>query len=144
MRILDRDSNGWRRSGFEFYGAMMLRSFFTAFWRRSIVGVVSDVNGNPLRLARVDLRNLKTFGVLHCISGEQGDFHFDGLSMNVDYQIIVMFGDNISLPVRISSHSPDCELFLRFEPEPSAVTARLTVISQELGCSSRPLSDERL
>lgn len=54
---------------------------------RSVSGTVSDADGKPVSGAVVQLENKKTLQVRSFISKEQGDYFFNGLSTDVDYEL---------------------------------------------------------
>lgn len=54
---------------------------------RSVSGIVTDENGQPVPGAIVQLKNLKTLEVRSFIAKEMGDYYFHGLSTDVDYEL---------------------------------------------------------
>jgi hypothetical protein len=54
---------------------------------RSVSGIVTDANGAPVPGAVVQLKNTKTLQVRSFIAREQGDYNFQGLSTDVDYEV---------------------------------------------------------
>ncbi len=54
---------------------------------RSVEGVVTDPEGNPVEGAVVQLKNTKTLQVRSYITGKNGTYSFHGLSQNVDYEL---------------------------------------------------------
>ena len=54
---------------------------------RSVDGQATDGKGAPLEKAVVYLKNTKTLQVRTYISDENGSFHFQGLSTDVDYEL---------------------------------------------------------
>lgn len=54
---------------------------------RSVSGVVADASGNPVPGAVVQLKNTKTLEIRSFIAKEMGDYVFQGLSTDVDYEL---------------------------------------------------------
>ncbi|MBS1875051.1 MAG: carboxypeptidase regulatory-like domain-containing protein [Acidobacteria bacterium] len=54
---------------------------------RSVQGVVVDSGDNVVQGAVVQLKDTKTLQVRSFITQEKGEFHFAGLSTNIDYQL---------------------------------------------------------
>jgi hypothetical protein len=54
---------------------------------RSVEGVVTDDQGNPVVGAVVHLKNTKTLQIRSFITKEDGRYSFHGLSTNVDYEL---------------------------------------------------------
>jgi hypothetical protein len=54
---------------------------------RSVQGVVLDSADNPVDGAVVQLKDTKTLQVRSFITQEKGQYHFAGLSTNVDYEL---------------------------------------------------------
>lgn len=54
---------------------------------RSVSGVVTDASGAPAPGAVVQLKNTKTLQVRSFIAREQGEYNFQGLSTDVDYEL---------------------------------------------------------
>ena len=52
---------------------------------KSVSGVVTDEEGNPVPGAVVQLKNTKTLQVRSFIAKEQGEYYFHGLATDVDY-----------------------------------------------------------
>jgi hypothetical protein len=86
---------------------------------RCLVGQVLDESGDPLVLARVELRNLRTWAVLRCVTDGRGRFHFDNLGRKDDFEIAVVHQDRRSLPLAVWSKASIFEVQLQFEPVPS-------------------------
>ena len=53
---------------------------------RAVTGVVTSDNGEPDPGAVVQLKNMKTLQVRSFIAKEKGEFYFNGLSTDVDYE----------------------------------------------------------
>jgi len=54
---------------------------------RSLSGIVTDAGGAPAAGAVVQLKNLKTLQIRSYIAREKGDYHFNGLGTDVDYEV---------------------------------------------------------
>jgi hypothetical protein len=54
---------------------------------KSVSGIVADANGNPAPGAVVQLKNTKTLQVRSFIAKEMGEYYFQGLAADVDYEI---------------------------------------------------------
>lgn len=70
---------------------------------RTIHGQVVDKDGNIVKNAVVQLRNLKTQVIRSYISDDQGEYRFAGLDPNIDYEIHAEAGDMTSAVHKISS-----------------------------------------
>jgi hypothetical protein len=54
---------------------------------KSVSGIVTDENGSPVSGAVVQLKNTKTLQVRSFLTREQGDYYFNGLATDVDYEL---------------------------------------------------------
>ena len=54
---------------------------------RSVQGTVSDITGNPVDGAVVQLKNTKSLQIRSFITKDQGSYYFHGLSPDVDYEV---------------------------------------------------------
>src|SRR5437588_4266345 len=54
---------------------------------RSVSGIVTDAGGAPVPGAVVQLKNTKTLQVRSFIAKENGDYIFQGLSTDIDYEL---------------------------------------------------------
>jgi len=54
---------------------------------RAVSGIVTDAGGAPVPGAVVQLKNTKTLQVRSFIAKENGDYIFQGLSSDVDYEL---------------------------------------------------------
>ena len=54
---------------------------------RSVTGIVTDVAGNPVPGAVVQLENMKTMQIRSFIAKDKGDYYFHGLDLDVDYKV---------------------------------------------------------
>jgi hypothetical protein len=54
---------------------------------RSVQGTISNAAGNAVPGAVVQLKNTKSLQIRSFITKEQGDYYFNGLSPDVDYEL---------------------------------------------------------
>jgi hypothetical protein len=54
---------------------------------RIVQGIVTDASSNPVQGAVVQLKDTKTLQVRSFFTQQNGDYHFAGLSTNVDYEL---------------------------------------------------------
>ena len=54
---------------------------------RSVQGVVTDTNGNPVVDASVQLKDTKQLQIRSFRTGSDGSYHFSGLSTNIEYEL---------------------------------------------------------
>lgn len=54
---------------------------------RSVRGVVTDAAGKPVAKAVVQLKNTRSLQIRSFITEANGEYHFAGLSTNVDYEL---------------------------------------------------------
>jgi hypothetical protein len=54
---------------------------------KSVSGIVTDANGSPVPGAVVQLKNTKTLQVRSFIAKEMGEYFFQGLATDVDYEL---------------------------------------------------------
>ena len=54
---------------------------------KSVSGIVTDANGTPVPGAVVQLKNTKTLQVRSFIAKEMGEYFFQGLATDVDYEL---------------------------------------------------------
>ena len=53
---------------------------------RSVSGVVTNESGEPVPGAIVQLKNMKTLQVRSFIAKDKGEYYFNGLSTDIDYE----------------------------------------------------------
>jgi Carboxypeptidase regulatory-like domain len=82
---------------------------------RSVQGLVSDKDDQPLQNAVVFLKNLRTNVVLSHYSDAEGNYRFTGLDPNVDYEIYAESGDQKSLARTVTSLDSRKELTLNLK-----------------------------
>ena len=70
--------------------AMLLIAGLSAspqFARRYLTGVVTDLRGNALRGAAVQLENTDSLAIESYITDQDGRYHFSGLHDDIDYNL---------------------------------------------------------
>ena len=85
---------------------------------KSIVGLVTDHKDASLEGAVVYLKDLKSLAVKSYISDAKGEFHFRGLSPNVDYEVHAEHNGNSSKTRTVSSFDSrtNIQMTLKIEP----------------------------
>jgi Carboxypeptidase regulatory-like domain len=63
---------------------------------RTVQGVVLDGSDNPITGAVVQLKDTKTLQIRSFITQDKGEYHFAGLSTNVDYELKADHGGSSS------------------------------------------------
>lgn len=81
---------------------------------KTVTGIVSDEAGAPIAGAIVQLKNMKTLQVRSFIAREKGDYYFNGLSADVDWELKAQSNGKESAPRRISTFDSHMELTLNF------------------------------
>jgi hypothetical protein len=104
--------------------------------KRSLFGVVTDLDGHPLHTARVEIRNLSNGRTLRDVTDDQGRFYFGGLSPSAGYELSVLHRDHGSASTEIRPQSSDCELHLELGARRSI--ARLRVVRENTVDSFSP------
>jgi protocatechuate 3,4-dioxygenase beta subunit len=74
---------------------------------RSVSGVVSDVDGAGVNGAVVQLKNTKTLQIRSFITKDQGQYYFQGLSPDVDFELHAEGKDAKSATKTLSSFNSD-------------------------------------
>ncbi|MGI8991205.1 MAG: carboxypeptidase-like regulatory domain-containing protein [Bryobacteraceae bacterium] len=70
---------------------------------RAVQGIVSDAGGSVVNGAVVQLKNTKTLQIRSFITKEHGDYYFNGLSPDVDYELKADVGSSSSGTKTLSS-----------------------------------------
>lgn len=70
---------------------------------RSVEGTVTDEHDRPLEGAVVQLKNVKTLQIRSFITQADGKYQFQGLSVNVDFELRASHGGNASAPKILST-----------------------------------------
>jgi hypothetical protein len=73
---------------------------------RSIAGIVTLDDDTPVAGAVVQLKNMKTLQVRSFIAREKGDYIFQGLSMDVDFELKAMANGKESNARTVSTFDP--------------------------------------
>lgn len=76
---------------------------------KSVSGVVTDASGNPVAGAVVQLKNTKTLQVRSFIAKEMGEYYFQGLATDVDYELKADFNGKSSATKQLSSFDSHAE-----------------------------------
>lgn len=86
---------------------------------KSVTGTVTDDSGSPLPGAIVQMKNMKTLQVRSFIAKEKGDFYFQGLSPDVDYEFKGEWNGKSSNTRTLSSFDshPTVNINLKIKPE---------------------------
>lgn len=76
---------------------------------KSVSGIVTDASGNPVPGAVVQLKNTKTLQVRSFIAKEMGEYYFQGLATDVDYELKADANGKSSGPRTLSSFDSHAE-----------------------------------
>ncbi len=71
--------------------------------QRTIEGLVSDAEKNPVQRAIVQLKDTRTLQIRSFVTQADGIFRFAGLRTDTDYEVKATFGDLSSASKRVSS-----------------------------------------
>jgi hypothetical protein len=84
---------------------------------KSVSGVVTDEDGSPVPGAVVQLKNTKTLQIRSFIAKEHGEYYFNGLSTDVDYELKADFNGKASGSKTLSSFDthPEARLNLQLK-----------------------------
>ena len=66
---------------------------------RVIDGTVKDASDNPMTQAIVQLKNLKTAGIVDFVTKDDGKYVFRDLPMDINYELVAKHG-NVTTPVK--------------------------------------------
>jgi hypothetical protein len=69
---------------------------------RTLIGLVTDKNDAPISDAIVYLKDTKTLGIKSYVSQKDGAYRFNGLSLNIDYEVYAQKGDKKSPTKKLS------------------------------------------
>jgi hypothetical protein len=75
---------------------------FAQSWNRSVRGVVTDREGQPLASSVVNIEDMRTLAIRSFITGRDGAYYFIGLSTERDYMIRARHGDVWGRPKTLS------------------------------------------
>jgi hypothetical protein len=70
---------------------------------RTLSGIVTGVDGAPVPGAVVQLKNLKTLQIRSYIAREKGDYQFNGLGTDVDYEVKAQWNGHTSATRTLST-----------------------------------------
>ena len=76
---------------------------------KSVSGAVTDASGNPVPGAIVQLKNMKTLQVRSFIAKDMGEYYFQGLATDVDYELKADFNGKSSATRQLSSFDSHAE-----------------------------------
>src|SRR5437867_4203828 len=82
---------------------------------RSVQGIVTDAQENPLAKAVVQLKNTKTLQVKSFYTDEKGSYRFHGLDPDLDYELKAEYGNVSSGPRTVSSFDSRREVVINFK-----------------------------
>ena len=86
---------------------------------RSVIGVVTDKRGNVLPGATVQLENTATLTIMSNITDQDGRYHFNQLSDDIDYTLKAKYRSSWSRPRKLSkfnsSKHPEVDLVIPAE-----------------------------
>ena len=82
---------------------------------RSVKGIVTDAQEDPIEGAVVQIKNTKTLQVKSFITNRDGGYYFHGLDTNVDYQLKARAGDVESRTRTVSTFDDRREVVYNFE-----------------------------
>lgn len=70
---------------------------------RDVQGIVSDANGKPVASAIVQLKNTKTLQIISFITKDQGNYYFNGLSPDIDFELFAEHEGKVSVTRTLSA-----------------------------------------
>ena len=82
---------------------------------RSVHGLVTDVQENPIAKAVVQLKHTKSLQVKSFYTDEKGVYRFHGLDPDVDYELKAEFGEAKVGPRTLSSFDSRKEVVINFK-----------------------------
>ena len=83
--------------------------------QRTLQGIVTDMQENPLARAVVQLKNTKTLQVKSFLTDEKGGYHFSGLDPDIDYEVKADYNNASSGPRKITSFDSRREVVINFK-----------------------------
>jgi Carboxypeptidase regulatory-like domain len=95
---------------------------------RSVKGIVLDTAGQPATGALVVIKDLKNLETWTFVTKADGKYHFEELSLVVDYELTAKKGTDISTVKRLSQydHAPAATRNFELEKAPAAASAAAT------------------
>ena len=82
---------------------------------RSVQGIVTDAQENPLARAVVQLKNTKTLQVKSFLTDEKGAYRFHGLDPDLDYEVKAEYDKVSSGPRKVTSFDSRRDLVINFK-----------------------------
>ncbi len=82
---------------------------------RTVKGIVTDAQENPLFKAVVQIKNTKTLQVKSFITDEKGAYHFQGLDPDLDYELKAEYGSTASGTRKVTSFDSRREVIINFK-----------------------------
>ncbi|HVS73920.1 MAG TPA: carboxypeptidase-like regulatory domain-containing protein [Candidatus Acidoferrales bacterium] len=85
---------------------------------RTVRGFVSDKDGNPAAAAIIFLKNMRTQAIESRITDESGNYHFNGINPNADYEIHAEKDGTRSATRRVSSLDTRNQIIINLKLDP--------------------------
>jgi hypothetical protein len=82
---------------------------------RSVQGIVTDAQENPIPKAVVQIKHSKNLQVKSFYTDEKGAYRFHGLDPDVDYELKAEFGDAKAGPRTVSSFDSRKQVVINFK-----------------------------
>jgi protocatechuate 3,4-dioxygenase beta subunit len=82
---------------------------------RSVSGTVTDAGGGPVTGAVVQLKNTKTLQIRSFITKDEGQYYFQGLNPDVDFEVHAESKDAASSTHTLSSFNTDKEAVINLK-----------------------------
>jgi hypothetical protein len=82
---------------------------------KAVNGIVTDAGGNPVPGAVVQLKNTKTLQIRSFIAKEKGDYYFQGLNTDTDYEVKAESNGKTSSTRTISSFDSHPEVTINLQ-----------------------------
>jgi hypothetical protein len=82
---------------------------------RSVTGVVTNDDGTPVPGAIVQLKDMKTLQVRSFIAKDKGEYYFNGLSTDIDYEFRAEWNGKSSNTRRLSSFDSHPSVILNLQ-----------------------------
>ncbi len=82
---------------------------------RSVMGMVVDAQEQPVSGAVVQLKDMRTLQVRSFITQGDGQYHFSGLSRDIEYQVTARFGEMTAAPRTLSIFDNRKEAVMNFK-----------------------------
>jgi hypothetical protein len=82
---------------------------------RSVQGIVTDAQENPIHKAVVQLKNPRNLQIKSFYTDESGKYRFFGLDPNQDYEVRAEFGGASAGPRTVSSFDSRNEIVINFK-----------------------------